>query len=87
MNAPLKTPAPRNRTLVCTEADIAEHTPAVAALSGSATADSLVDRVINQDFATARSLLPLAFVDLLILDPLQPHQELQRARLPLAGFW
>ena len=69
MNAPLKTPAPRNRTLVCTEADIAEHTPAVAALPGPATADSLVDRVVNQDLAAARTFLPLAFVDLLILDP------------------
>ena len=69
MNAPLKTPAPRDRTLVCTEAEIAQHSPAVAALSGPATADSLVDRVINHDFTAARSLLPLAFVHLLILDP------------------
>lgn len=65
----MKTPAPRNRTLVCTETEMAEYLPAVAELSAAATAESLAGRVINQDFTVARPFLPLGFVDLLILDP------------------
>lgn len=69
MSLDLKIPAPRNRTLVCTPADVAEYSAAVAPLSEPESAETLADRVIHQDFIAARPFLPRAFVDLLILDP------------------
>lgn len=56
-------------TSFSTLASSRRYSPAIVALSGPATAESLVDRVINQDFTAARNLLPLAFVNLLVLDP------------------
>ena len=65
----MKTRAPRNRTLTCTDAEIAGYSAGLLRLSGSASAESLTDRIVNQDFCTARPFLPDGFVDLLILDP------------------
>ena len=38
-------------------------------LSAPVSAESLTDRIVNQDFDEARHFLPVRFVDLLILDP------------------
>lgn len=65
----MKTRAPRNRTLTCTHEDLSRLSSSLLHLSESATTPQVRDRIINQDFAKACSLLPRAFVDLLILDP------------------
>src|SRR6266540_4319390 len=65
----MKTRAPRNRTLTCTEAEIARYSADLLCLSGVASVASLTDRIVNQDFCLARPFLPDGFVDLLILDP------------------
>ncbi len=65
----MKTRAPRNRTLTCTDAEIARYAVDLLCLSEAASLASLTDRIINQDFCLARPFLPEGFVDLLILDP------------------
>lgn len=61
--------APRNKTLTCTEDEIKTFSSNLLQLSNTAALESVVDRVINQDFGDAVPLLPRSFVDLLILDP------------------
>lgn len=65
----MKTRAPRNRTLTCTEDEIAAFSSDLLRLSDPAVMEDVTDRVINQDFHDAVPLLPRSFVDLLILDP------------------
>jgi len=65
----MKARAPRNRTLTCTDAEIARYAVDLLCLSKAASVASLTDRIINQDFCLARPFLPEEFVDLLILDP------------------
>src|SRR5215510_550769 len=65
----MKTRAPRNRTLTCTEAERVRYAVDLLSLSGAASVASLTDRIVNQDFCLARPFLPEGFVDLLILDP------------------
>jgi site-specific DNA-methyltransferase (adenine-specific) len=65
----MKPRAPRNRTLTCTDAEIARYSAGLLCLSGAASIASLTDRIVNQDFCLARPFLPEGFVDLLILDP------------------
>jgi site-specific DNA-methyltransferase (adenine-specific) len=65
----MKTRAPRNRTLTCTDAEIARYSAHLLCLSGAASVASLTDRIVNQDFCLARPFLPDGFVDLLLLDP------------------
>jgi site-specific DNA-methyltransferase (adenine-specific) len=65
----MKTRAPRNRTLTCTGTEIAVLSAELLQLSAPASAESLTDRIINQDFDGVRLFLPNGFVDLLILDP------------------
>ena len=65
----VKTRAPHNRTLTCTEGERAVFSAQLLLLSAPASAGSLTDRIINQDFDAACSFLPKDFVDLLILDP------------------
>lgn len=65
----MKTRAPRNRTLTCSEAEISSFSIDLLRLSNSPTLPEVTNRIINQDFSTAVPLLPRAFVDLLILDP------------------
>ncbi len=65
----MKTRAPRNRTLTCTGAEMAVLSAELLPLSAPASAESLTDRIINQDFDEACAFLPHGFVDLLILDP------------------
>ena len=65
----MKTRAPRNRTLTCTEKEIASLSSQLLRLSQPATVQQVTDQVINQAFAGAVRFLPRSFVDLLILDP------------------
>ena len=65
----MKTRAPRNRTLTCTEKEIASLSSQLLRLSQPATVQQVADQVINQAFAGAVRFLPRSFVDLLILDP------------------
>ena len=65
----MKARAPRNRTLTCTEAEMAALYADILILSAPVSAESLTDRIVNQDFDEARPFLPNRFVDLLILAP------------------
>lgn len=65
----MKARAPRNRTLTCTKAEMAALSADILNLSAPVSAESLTDRIVNQDFDEARPFLPKGFVDLLILDP------------------
>src|SRR5664279_3889654 len=65
----MKTRAPRNRTLTCTEEEMTILSSDLLQLSHPAAVSDVTDRVINQDYGDAVPLLPRSFVDLLILDP------------------
>jgi site-specific DNA-methyltransferase (adenine-specific) len=65
----MKTRAPRNRTLTCTDNDLTKLASELLRLSATANVESLTDRIINQDLFEALPFLPSAFVDLLIMDP------------------
>ncbi|HEY2784064.1 MAG TPA: DNA methyltransferase [Fimbriiglobus sp.] len=65
----MKERAPRNRTLTCNDAEIAELGSGLMSLTARARPDEIIGRIIHQDFLEARRFLPPAFVDLLILDP------------------
>ena len=65
----IKVRAPRNRTLTCTDAEIAELSAGLLRVSTKIGIDSLMNRVINQDYFEVLPFLPSEFVDLLILDP------------------
>ena len=65
----MKTRAPRNRTLTCTDDEVAELSSSLLQLSAASSTESITDRIINQDFHEARPFLPKRFADLLILDP------------------
>ena len=65
----MKTRAPRNRTLNCTETEMVALSADILRLSAPVNVESLTDRIVNQDFDEARQFLPDRFVDLLILDP------------------
>ena len=65
----MKTRAPRNRTLTCTTEELSLLSAELLHLSKAASAESVTNRIINQDFAEASLFLPRSFVDLLILDP------------------
>lgn len=65
----MKKKAPRNRTLTCSESEIAELSKKLMRLSKKAGIDLITNRVIHQDFAEAITSLPQSFVDLLIVDP------------------
>jgi site-specific DNA-methyltransferase (adenine-specific) len=61
--------APRNRTLTCTEAEIAEMSTALMHLTEKIDSGSLANQIINQDLFEALPFLPDRFIDLLIVDP------------------
>jgi len=65
----MKKRAPRNRTLTCTEAELASLSTDLLRLTEPASVELLTDRVVNQDLDHAMPFLPAGFVDLLILDP------------------
>jgi len=65
----MKKRAPRNRTLTCTEAELASLSTDLLRLTEPASPELLTNRIINQDLDHAIPFLPAGFVDLLILDP------------------
>ncbi len=65
----MKVRAPRNRTLTCTDAELAELSTDLLCLSAKANIDALANRIVNHDYFEVRPFLPGEFVDLLILDP------------------
>ena len=65
----MKERAPRNRTLNCSDEELAALAPALLQLSQPVTASSLENAVVHQDAFDAMRHLPQGFVDLLILDP------------------
>ena len=65
----MKKRAPRNRTLTCTEAELASLSTELLRLTEPVCPESLTHRIVNQDLDHALPLLPAGFVDLLILDP------------------
>ena len=66
---PMKERAPRNRTLTCTENEVAALTSTLMRLGEPATVSSLNDALVHQDLFDAVRHLPRGFVDLLVLDP------------------
>jgi len=65
----MKKRAPRNRTLTCTEAELATLSKDLLRLTEPVCPEFLTHRIVNQDFEHALPFLPTGFVDLLILDP------------------
>ena len=65
----MKKRAPRNRTLTCTEAELASLSTDLLRLTEAASPELLTNRIVNQDLDHAMPFLPAGFVDLLILDP------------------
>jgi len=65
----MKERAPRNRTLTCSDAELATLASELLRLAAPTRAEDVIGRIIHQDFHDARRFLPLAFVDLVILDP------------------
>ena len=65
----MKTRAPRNRTLTCTNDELSSFGFDLLQLSTATSVEMLTDRIINQGYEDAIKYLPKAFVDLLILDP------------------
>ena len=65
----MKKRAPRNRTLTCTEAELAPLSTDLLRLTEPASPELLTNRIVNQDLVHAIPFLPAGFVDLLILDP------------------
>ncbi|MBA3784100.1 MAG: site-specific DNA-methyltransferase [Acidobacteria bacterium] len=65
----MKEKAPRNRTLVLTDVDKAKYSKKLAVLSQKAGIQDVINKTINQDLLEVASLLPPAFVDLLVIDP------------------
>ncbi|RKY08389.1 MAG: site-specific DNA-methyltransferase [Planctomycetota bacterium] len=65
----MKTRAPQNRTLTCTEEEIAAMSRNLSCLSDPVSPADIEGRIINQDFFDAVKMLPKGFVDLLIIDP------------------
>jgi len=65
----MKTRAPRNRSLTCTDEEIANLSADLLQLSRQPTVAEVTNRIINKDYRRSIPLLPHAFVDLLILDP------------------
>ena len=65
----MKKRAPRNRTLTCTEAELASLSTDLLRLTEPASPELLTDRIVNQDLDHALPFLPAGFVDLMILDP------------------
>ena len=65
----MKVRAPRNRTITCTEEELAFLSSSLLQLVCPASVEDITNRIINQDFQIACRFLPRSFVDLLILDP------------------
>jgi site-specific DNA-methyltransferase (adenine-specific) len=65
----MKERAPRNRTLTCSDAELATLASELLRLVAPARPEEVIGRVIHQDFRDVQRFLPPAFADLVILDP------------------
>jgi site-specific DNA-methyltransferase (adenine-specific) len=65
----VKKRAPRNRTLTCSEPELAEFKKSLLTLEAQTNVQAIAGRIINQDFFSAAKYLPAACVDLLVMDP------------------
>ena len=65
----MKDRAPRNRTLTCSNAEMATLASGLLRLDSLSRPEEIVGRVIHQDFQDVCRFLPSAFADLVILDP------------------
>ena len=65
----MKTRAPRNRTVTCSEDEITVLGGELVILESRVGLSEVENKIIHQDFFSAASYLPTGFVDLLILDP------------------
>ena len=65
----MKKRAPRNRTLSCSNKEIAELSQELLTLSQPHESVRIEGKVINQDVLQAMTFIPAEFVDLLVLDP------------------
>jgi site-specific DNA-methyltransferase (adenine-specific) len=65
----LKTRAPRNRTLNCTDQERSMLKKRLLKLNAPVQVRQLENRIVNDDFFSASQYLPKNFVDLLIIDP------------------
>jgi site-specific DNA-methyltransferase (adenine-specific) len=65
----MKERAPRNRTLTCSDADLATLALDLLCLAAPARSEEIIGRIIQQDFHDVSRFLPPAFADLVILDP------------------
>jgi len=65
----MKERAPRNQTLTCSAAELASFAKELLRLAAPTSPKEILGRVIQQNFHDARKFFPLAFADLLILDP------------------
>ncbi len=61
--------APRNRTLSCSDQEILDFSRTLKRLTEPAAAAALEDVVVAQDLCDAARFLPVAFADLLVIDP------------------
>lgn len=65
----MKQRAPRNRTITCSEQEMAVLSSSLIFLDTNADFDEIDGKIINQDFFHTAKHLPNNFVDLLIMDP------------------
>lgn len=65
----MKERAPRNRTLTCSDAELATLASGLLRLASPARLEEVIGQVIHQDFNEVFRFLPSTFADLVILDP------------------
>ena len=65
----MKDRAPRNRTLTCTDSEIALFESNLLQIHESVGVSSIQNKIVNGDIEQVLSFLPKRFVDLLVIDP------------------
>ncbi|HXV44892.1 MAG TPA: site-specific DNA-methyltransferase, partial [Anaerolineae bacterium] len=66
---PQKIRAPRNRTVILTEAEKAPYQTRLVRLAGPTSIESIINKTIHQNLVEMLDYLPQQFVDLLFIDP------------------
>ncbi|MBW4516398.1 MAG: site-specific DNA-methyltransferase [Timaviella obliquedivisa GSE-PSE-MK23-08B] len=64
-----KSRAPRNRTLTLSTEELEHYQQWLLKLNGAVEAEAVLNQTINQDLLEVLDKLPIAFVDLLFIDP------------------
>ena len=64
-----KTPAPRNKTIMLSEAEISEYSSRAITLTKKSGIKDILDKTIYQDTFEALKFLPANFADLVVVDP------------------